>query len=149
VSGLSPEQPSEPQHSLPEHAQQPQYAQPQYPQQQYTQPQYPQQPQYVQPVYPGQPTYLVTPPAPPRGKSIASMVLGLVSVFFGFTLLVPVIGFILGLTALKSEPAGRGMAITGIVLNGLMLLGWIVVVGLFLLFVVGIGAASYGTSVSV
>ena len=167
MSGLSPDKPREPQqHSVPEPTQQypqqpqpqqhlqPQYVQNQYGQNQYGQnqygqnPPYAQNPQYVQPVYTGQPTYLVAPPAPPRGKSIASMVLGLVSVFFGFTLLVPVIGFILGLTALKSEPAGRGMAITGIVLNGLMLLGWIVFVGFILLFVVGVGAAGYGTSVS-
>ncbi|RUR02103.1 DUF4190 domain-containing protein [Labedella endophytica] len=85
---------------------------------------------------------------PPRGKSIASMVLGLVSVFFGFTLILPLIGFIMGLTALKSEPTGRGMAVTGIILNGLMLLGWVVLVGFFLLVVVGIGASSVNTGVA-
>ncbi|WP_243696957.1 DUF4190 domain-containing protein [Labedella endophytica] len=105
-----------------------------------------QQPHSPQAYY-GQPVYMAVAP-PPRGKSIASMVLGLVSVFFGFTLILPLIGFIMGLTALKSEPTGRGMAVTGIILNGLMLLGWVVLVGFFLLVVVGIGASSVNTGVA-
>ena len=103
---------------------------------------------YPQQGYGGQPMYLTAPPAP-RGKSIASMVIGLVSVFFGFVLVLPLIGFIIGLTALRSEPTGRGMAITGLILNGLMLLGWIVAVVIIVIAVIGLGAASYGTSVSV
>lgn len=139
MSGVPPEQPSSPQP-------QPQYAQPsqqpyvQPSQQQYVQP-------YIQPAYYGQPVYMTAPP-PPRGKSVASMVLGLISVFFGFTLVLPIIGFILGLTALKSEPSGRGMAITGLILNGIMLLGWIVFVAFILLFVFGVGAATYTTGIS-
>jgi hypothetical protein len=50
--------------------------------------------------------------AQPTAKSIASMVLGLLSIACGWTFLVPIIGLILGFVGLKREPAGRGMAIT-------------------------------------
>ena len=61
-------------------------------------------------------------PAPPRGLSIASMVLGIASVFFGFTVVVPVIGFVLGSLGLKQEPEGRTFALVGLWLNGVILL---------------------------
>ena len=48
----------------------------------------------------------------PKGLSVASMV----------------IGFVLGLVGLKKEPAGRGMAITGVVLSGLILAIWAVLI---------------------
>lgn len=151
MSGSTPaEQPHDPQpaEAPPSPQPQQQQIQPSQPpaQPQYAQPQYVQQ-GYVQPVYYGQPLYLAPPP-PPRGKSITSMVLGLVSVFFGFVLFLPLIGFIFGLTALKSEPAGRGMAITGLILNGLMLLGWVVAVVFIVLAFVGLGAATYSTGIS-
>jgi len=71
-------------------------------------------------------------PAPPRGLSVASMVLGIVSIFFGFTFIVPLTGLILGFVGFRKEPAGHGMAIAGIILNGLVLVGAIAI-GLFLL----------------
>ncbi|WP_058730153.1 DUF4190 domain-containing protein [Curtobacterium oceanosedimentum] len=107
------------------------------------QPQY-QQPQYAQPQQYGQPTHVTVgyQPAPPRGMSIASMVLGLVSIVLGFTFLVPLVGFVLGIIGVRKEPAGRGMAITGLVLNGLFVVGW----ALFVILVIGVGAAGIATS---
>lgn len=58
-----------------------------------------------------------------RGFSIASLVLGLVSIVASYTFLVPIGGLVLGVMALKREPASRTMAIWGIVLNAVMLAG--------------------------
>lgn len=77
---------------------------------------------------------------PPKGLSVTSMVLGLVSIVLGFTFLVPLVGFVLGIIGIRKEPAGRGMAITGVILNGLFVLGWATVIILF--FVIGLGAAA-------
>lgn len=74
-----------------------------------------------------------------KGFSIASLVLGLVSIVAGFTFFVPAIGLVLGVLALKREPASRTMAIWGIVLNAVMLAGALLVTfgaltfGLFML----------------
>jgi len=70
--------------------------------------------------------YATYPASPPRGLSIASLVLGVVSLFFGFTFAVPVIGVILGWIGLRREPAGRGFALAGVWINGLILAFWIV-----------------------
>ncbi|MFD4420453.1 hypothetical protein ACFWN7_02980 [Agromyces sp. NPDC058484] len=58
-----------------------------------------------------------------RGFSISSLVLGLVSIVASYTVVVPIVGLVLGVTALKREPASRTMAIWGIVLNAVMLAG--------------------------
>jgi hypothetical protein len=89
-------------------------------------------PQHPAPVY--QQVYVQP---QPKGASVTAMVLGLVSLFLGFTFVVPIVGFIFGLVGLNKEPAGRGMAIAGLVLNGLMLLGWV----LLFIFVFGIFGA--------
>lgn len=131
-----------------QYPQQGQYAQTgQYAVQSYAQPGYA-QPAYVQPVYVAPYPYT---PSPPRGLSISSMVIGLVSLFFGFTFVLPVVGFILGIMGARKEPAGRAMAVTGIVLNGLFLLAWVALVLLWVFliggFFIGIGgAASTGIS---
>jgi len=89
------------------------------------------QPGYPQP-YGGVPPYF--PAAPPRnGMATASMVLGIVSTalfFFSFfDLPIAIVGFILGLVALKRSKllagVGRGPAITGIILSvvGFLLAG--------------------------
>lgn len=62
-------------------------------------------------------------PAEPRGFSLASLVLGLVSIVASYTFFVPIAGLVLGILALKREPGGRTMAIWGIVLNAVMLAG--------------------------
>nr|WP_316308404.1 DUF4190 domain-containing protein [Clavibacter michiganensis] len=67
----------------------------------------------------GQPVYAAT---PPKGLSLTSMILGLVSVFFFWTFLCPLIGLVFGIIGFRKEPAGRGFAITGLILNGLLLL---------------------------
>ncbi|RIJ62185.1 hypothetical protein DZG02_03060 [Clavibacter lycopersici] len=67
----------------------------------------------------GQPVYAV---APPKGLSLTSMILGLVSVFFFWTFLCPLIGLVFAIIGIRKEPAGRGFAITGLILNGLLLL---------------------------
>lgn len=101
-------------------------------------------PMTTQPPSPPQlpPQIVVTaaPPAPPRGLSITSMVLALVSIVFGFTFLLPLLSLILGFVGLKKEPAGRGMAITGIVISGLILLVWVAVVAVIV--VIGLAAAA-------
>lgn len=71
-------------------------------------------------------------PAQPRaaetnGFSIASLVLGLVSIVAGFTFLVPIGGLVLGIVGLQREPASRTMAIWGVVLNTVMLVGTVLV----------------------
>ena len=76
------------------------------------------------------------PVAPPRGLSIASLVLGIISLIAGFVFLVPLIGLILGIVGVRKEPAGKGFAIGGIVLNALALLSWLLVV--LLLFSAGV-----------
>jgi len=67
------------------------------------------------------------PVAESRGFSIASLVLGIVSIVASYTFVVPAVGLVLGIMALKREPATRTMAIWGIVLNSVMLAGALVV----------------------
>jgi hypothetical protein len=70
-----------------------------------------------------EPNPYAAPAAETRGFSISSLVLGLVSIVASYTFFVPVIGLVLGIMALKREPAARTMAIWGIVLNSVMLVG--------------------------
>jgi hypothetical protein len=73
--------------------------------------------------------------------SVTSLVLGLASIAFGWTLIAPVAGLVVGIMALNREPAGRTFAIWGIVLNAVMLAG--VAIGLLFAFVgLGIGLAA-------
>ncbi|NUJ89748.1 DUF4190 domain-containing protein [Plantibacter sp. MCCC 1A11337] len=139
-----PQQQLQPQ-QYPQHQLQPQ----QYGVQPYAQ-QAPYPPQYgMQPYAPVYPPPYPYPASPPKGLSISSMVIGLVSLFFGFTFVLPVVGFVLGLMGLRREPAGRAMAITGVVLNGLFLLVWAALVLLWVFVIGGLlagvgGAASTG-----
>lgn len=73
--------------------------------------------------------------------SVASMVLGLVSIVFGFTFVLPLIGFVLGVVGIRREPAGHGMAVTGLVLNGIFVIGWALLI-LLILGVLGSAAAT-------
>jgi hypothetical protein len=134
------------QHTDQAHDQQqaPQAQQPPY-QQQYQQ-QY-QQPQPMYQAAPNPQVMFMVPPVvqlPPRGKSTASMWIGIVSVLFGFTFFLPLLGFILGILGYKREPAGRGMAVTGLILNGIFMVTW----GLIMLVIIGgiiAGAAAFGS----
>lgn len=87
---------------------------------------YESQPQQIPSSVPGQAPEFVQ--ATLKGTSLSSMVLGLVSIFLGWTIVVPLVGLILGFLGLKRDPAGKGMAITGLILNGLMILGWALLV---------------------
>jgi hypothetical protein len=93
-----------------------------------------------QPLYP--PLYI--PQAPAKGFSITAMVLGLVSIVVGFTFVVPAVGLILGIVGLKKEPAGRGMAITGIIVSGIVLAFWAILVG----FIIAAAIATAGSAAS-
>src|SRR5690606_30926914 len=57
--------------------------------------------------------------AQPKGFSVTALVLALVSIVFGFTLILPLAALIFGIIGAKKEPAGRGMAIVGIVIGAL------------------------------
>ncbi|WP_306233125.1 DUF4190 domain-containing protein [Agrococcus beijingensis] len=73
---------------------------------------------YGVPVYRA-PVYAYAPP-PQRGLSITALVLGICSAVFAWTLVVvPLIGIVFGFLALRREPAGRAMAITGLITSGL------------------------------
>lgn len=92
-----------------------------------------------------QPMY--TPPQP-RGFSVTALILGLVSIVFGFTFLVPLGALIFGLIGVKREPSARGMAITGIVIGGAFMLFWLLLGGAILTLFLGLlgTAATYGTA---
>ncbi|QHK21198.1 DUF4190 domain-containing protein [Pseudarthrobacter psychrotolerans] len=80
------------------------------------------QPAYGQPAY-GQPSYYGM-PQQPKGLSIASMVLGISSVILGWFMIPQIAAIITGHLALRREPSGKGMSITGLVLGYLCLLGY-------------------------
>ncbi|KQQ04285.1 hypothetical protein ASG06_11900 [Rathayibacter sp. Leaf185] len=62
---------------------------------------------------------------------MTSLILGVTSVFFGLTVIAPVAGLVFGILGLRREPAGRTLAIWGIVLNAVMTgLAVLVLVGL-------------------
>ncbi|MFE8935085.1 DUF4190 domain-containing protein [Micrococcus luteus] len=79
------------------------------------------------------------------GRSVASMILGIISVVGGFTFLIPpIVGVVLGHLGLKREPHGRGMAIAGLVMNYVSLaLLLLAVVFLVILVIAGISLGDY------
>lgn len=95
---------------------------------------------YAQPHPYGQPAYYGM-PTEPKNLSIASMICGIASVILGWFLLPQIAAIVTGHLALKREPSGKGMSITGLVLGYLCLLGY----GAFWLLLV-VGAAMYSTS---
>lgn len=87
------------------------------------------------------PIYVVQ--AQPKGFSVTALVLALVSIVFGFTLILPLAALIFGIIGAKREPAGRGMAIVGIVIGALDLLVWLILGGaIFALLAAMIGASA-------
>ncbi|MEW1808251.1 DUF4190 domain-containing protein [Pseudarthrobacter sp. NPDC080039] len=109
----------------------PQYGQPQYNQAPYNQAQYDQAQYFGQQAYYGRPE--------PKTLSIASMVCGIASVIMGWLVLPQVAAIITGHLALRREPSGRGMSISGLVLGYLCLLGY---GALWLLLIIGLAVAS-------
>lgn len=59
------------------------------------------------------------------GKGTASLVLGICSLLAGWTVIAPLIGIVLSIASLGSEPTARGRAGWGLVLNALAMFGWI------------------------
>lgn len=113
------------------------YAQPVDPQQAYAQPVY--QQQYPPTGYGQQPPYPY--PYPParqtNGMAIASMVLGIVWVYWIGSILALIFGYLALAEIRRSKQAGEGMAIAGIVL------GWI---GVGILVIVLLAVATRGFS---
>ncbi|WP_258064292.1 hypothetical protein [Rathayibacter rathayi] len=70
-------------------------------------------------------------PAPSTPFSLTSLILGVISVFFGLTVIAPVVGLVFGILGLRREPTGRTLSIWGIVLNAVML-------GIVLLMVIAV-----------
>lgn len=138
--------PAQEQYSQPQYTQEP-YAQPvqqeQYGQPQYAQPQYQQPPQFTAPTYyqggPGYPAEMG-----PKGLSMASMVVGIVSlVLLGFFIIPQIVGIILGHMGLKREnPQGRGFAIAGLVMNYLALVIYGTIVGIWIALLLTLGTSS-------
>lgn len=60
---------------------------------------------------------------PTRTLGIISLVLGVASLAFGLVFIVPIAAIVLGVLALKSEPASRGFAIGGIVTGAVSVAG--------------------------
>lgn len=146
----------------PSQPQQPGYQQPGYPQPGYSQPSQPQQPGYgpapqlppqapgYPPAYPGAPGYG---PQLPKGQAIASMVLGIIAVaglcipYVGsFAAIVcGIIAAVLGGVSLKKinagQAAGKGQAITGLVLG-------IIVCAIAVIILIALGSilAAFGTA---
>ncbi|WP_347109117.1 DUF4190 domain-containing protein [Paenarthrobacter sp. S56] len=87
----------------------------------------------------GQPAYYAM-PSQPKGLSIASMVCGIATlVGFGFFILPQIAAVILGHLALNREPAGKGMAIAGLVMG---YIGIVLTVIFGIIFFAAIGASS-------
>jgi len=78
---------------------------------------------------------------PVRTLSTTSLALGVASIVFGWTLVAPIAGLVVGILALKQEPLGKTYAVWGIVLNAVMLVG-IAFVALLTLVGIGIGFAA-------
>jgi len=87
------------------------------------------------------PSPSVAAPAASAPLSITSLVLGLVSVAAGFTLVVPIVGLVLGVLARRREPEARTFSTIGIVANAVMLAGAAIVLGLGLAVCVPLGVA--------
>ncbi len=73
-------------------------------------------------------------PATSTAKGTASLVLGICSLFAGWTFFAPAVGLILGVVSLRSEPRARTQAAWGIALNAIAMTIWVLVTILALAF---------------
>ncbi|WP_314475964.1 hypothetical protein [uncultured Microbacterium sp.] len=73
-------------------------------------------------------------PAMSTAKGTASLVLGICSVFAGWTFFAPAVGLILGIMSLRGEPRARTQAVWGITLNAIAMSIWIILTLLALTF---------------
>jgi hypothetical protein len=67
-------------------------------------------------------------------KGTASLVLGICSLFAGWTFFAPAIGLILGIVSLRGEPGARTQASLGIALNAIAMSIWVILTILALAF---------------
>lgn len=80
--------------------------------------------------------------------AIWSLVLGLASIGFGFTFVVPIAGLVLGILSRRREPEGCTMALVGIISSAVMLVGTLIAlfIGLAVLGGAGVIALLPGTA---
>jgi hypothetical protein len=71
--------------------------------------------------------------------AVWSLVLGLASIGFGFTFVVPIAGLVLGVLSRRREPEGRTMALVGIISSAVMLVGTLIALAVGLAVVGGAG----------
>ena len=71
--------------------------------------------------------------------AVWSLVLGLASIAFGFTFVVPIAGLVLGILSRRREPEGRTMALVGIISSAVMLVGTLIALAIGLAVVGGAG----------
>ncbi|KPG88879.1 DUF4190 domain-containing protein [Frigoribacterium sp. RIT-PI-h] len=71
--------------------------------------------------------------------AVWSLVLGLASIGFGFTFVVPIAGLVLGILSRRREPEGRTMALVGIISSAVMLVGTLIALAVGLAVVGGAG----------
>jgi len=71
------------------------------------------------------PVYGALRPHQPRGFSIASMVIGICSLPLYSVPILAVVAVVFAFIAFRREPAGRGMAIAGLVTGAVVLLLWL------------------------
>jgi hypothetical protein len=71
--------------------------------------------------------------------AVWSLVLGLASIGFGFTFVVPIAGLVLGILSRRREPEGRTMALVGIISSVVMLAGTLIALAIGVAVVGGAG----------
>lgn len=144
---------NQPEIPRPYEGQAPQYAPPGYyapaspPPSEDMQPPAPSQPVYSPvPLYSqGVPEYSI-PVTGPRGLSLSSMIIGLVSLVAGagFIIAPQIVGIVLGHLGLRKEnPQGRAFAITGLITNYLALVIWVALYA-FLILVIAVAEGESG-----
>ncbi|WP_449374143.1 DUF4190 domain-containing protein [Arthrobacter psychrolactophilus] len=82
----------------------------------------------------------------PRGLSLSSMIIGLVSLVAGagFIIAPQIVGIVLGHLGLRKEnPQGRAFAITGLITNYLALVIWVALYA-FLILVIAVAEGESG-----
>lgn len=89
------------------------------------------------------PAYSSTPATQPKGLSIASLILGIVSVLLILTswpsTIVGIVGLVLGVVARGRQPYARGLWLTGIILSAI---GIVVSIIYLILLIAVIGPAA-------
>lgn len=73
-------------------------------------------------------------PATSTAKGTVSLVLGICSLFAGWTFFAPVIGLILGILSLRHEPQARTRAGWGVALNAIAMSLWVIMLAIVLAF---------------